>query len=277
VLLHEYVEDEDDPLSTAFKLFDIACYGAHPVAQPVIGTRANIERFTRADLLDYVQRQYSGENIIVGAAGNIDPETVVRAAQAAFGSMRRGSANVVDAPVYAGGVRTRRQSGHSQTHVVVGYPVPPSTDDAHHASVVAAALFGEGMSSPLMDEIRERRGLVYYAACSADVADLCGQFVVEASTLPEHLDEFLAALKRLLAECAVSIDAVALERARNQMFVHGRVRSRGEILQRIEAIGAAQVLDAFGRMLAQPPAVAVAGRVRRVAHERIAELLGAHA
>src|SRR4051794_13439611 len=60
VILHEYIEDEDDPLSTAYKLFDKTCYGAHPLAQTVIGTRRNIERFTRAELLDYVQAQYSG-------------------------------------------------------------------------------------------------------------------------------------------------------------------------------------------------------------------------
>ena len=55
VILQEYIEDEDDPLSSAFKLFDKLCFGGHPLAQPVIGTRRNIERFTRSDLLGYVQ------------------------------------------------------------------------------------------------------------------------------------------------------------------------------------------------------------------------------
>ena len=50
VILHEYTEDEDDALSTAFKLFDKACYGDHAVARPVIGSRTNIRRFTRAEL-----------------------------------------------------------------------------------------------------------------------------------------------------------------------------------------------------------------------------------
>ena len=50
VILHEYTEDEDDPMSTAFKLFDVACYGDHPLARPVIGNRANVRRFTRAEL-----------------------------------------------------------------------------------------------------------------------------------------------------------------------------------------------------------------------------------
>ena len=140
---------------------------------------------------------------------------------------------------------------------MLGFPIPTLTED-YHASVVAAALFGEGMSSPLLDQIRERRGLVYYAACSADVSDLCGQFVVEASTSHQHLDEFVVEATRLLGAHAEAIDPVDLERARNQiavrtlralerpsrrledaaldLYVHGRIRSRAELMERVEAV-----------------------------------------
>jgi predicted Zn-dependent peptidase len=297
VILHEYVEDDDDPLSTAFKLFDKLCFGMHPVAQPVIGTRRNIEVLARAELLGYVQRQYTGANIVVGVAGNVDPDGIVAQAQAAFGAMPRGQENVVAAPAYIGGARSRRLSGCPQTHVVIGFPIPSLRDD-YHASLVAAALFGEGMSSPLMDQIRERRGLVYYAACSADVMELCGQFVIEASTAPEHLDEFLAEVTRLLAVHAETIDPVDLERARNQiavrtlraqerpfrrledaaqdLFVYGRVRARAELMARIDAVTADQVRDAFARMLASRASVAIAGKVGRGANDRILGLVASH-
>ena len=293
VILHEYIEEEDDALATAFKLFDKTCFGTHPIAQAVIGTRHNIQRFTRADLLDYVQRQYTGANVVVGVAGNVDPEAIVRDAQAAFGDMPRGTDNVLAAPAYVGGVTARRQAGCSQTHVVLGFPIPTLRDD-YHASVVAAALFGEGMSSPLMDQIRERRGLVYYAACSADVMELCGQFVIEASTAPEHLDEFFAEVTRLLAAHAETTDPVGLERARNQiavrtlraqerpfrrledaaqdLFVHARVRSRAELMDRVETVNAAQVRDAFQRMLACRASVAIAGKVATADKNRTAQL-----
>ncbi|HUP10423.1 MAG TPA: pitrilysin family protein, partial [Caldimonas sp.] len=244
VLLHEFTEDEDDALSTAYKLFDELCYGDHPVAQPVIGTRRNIERFTRAELLGYVHRQYTGANLVVGAAGRIDPDAVLREAEAAFGAMPRGEANTVPPPEYRGGSGARRQTGFSQTHVVLGFPLPGrGVDEAR--SAVAAALFGEGMSSPLMDEIRERRGLAYYAACSADMTDLCGQFVVEATTVTEHLEEFLTEVARLLALHAERIDPVGLERARNQVSVR-LLRARERPLRRLE--DAAQDLFALGRV-----------------------------
>lgn len=296
VILHEITEDEDDALSLAFKLFDKTCYGAHPAAQPVIGTRANIRRFTRDELLGYVQRQYSGANIVVGVAGPVDPERFMREAQAAFGAMHGGAPNAVAAPAYIGGVASRRLAGCPQTHVVLGFPIAALTDD-YHAGAVAAALFGEGMSSPLLDQIRERRGLVYYAACSADVFAHCGQFVIEASTAPEHLDEFFAEVMRLLAAQADGVDPVHLERARNQiavrrlrdrerpsrrledaaldLFAFGRVRSGAELAERFASVTAQRVRAEFERLLAVPAAAAIAGKVGAGATERLRELLSA--
>ena len=293
VILHELAEDEDDALSIASRLFDHLSFGTHPLARPVIGARRNIERFTRADLQAYVQRQYSGANVIVGVAGPVDPARIAGAAQAAFGAMPRGVEHVVDAPAHHGGIRTHRQTGCHQTHMVLGFPIATLRDEGHAAAIVAAALFGEGMSSPLMDEIRERRGLVYYASCTAEVMDVCGQFVIEASTSPAQLDELVAAVMTLLGSQAASIDAPGLERAKNQiavrnlgaqerpfrriedaaqdLFVFGRVRSRAEIATRLDAVTAAEVREVFRRMLAARPSLAVAGALRSGARERLIE------
>jgi predicted Zn-dependent peptidase len=298
VLLQEYIEDDEEPLSTAYKMFDKLCFGEHPLAQPVIGSRANIRRFTRDDLLGYVQSQYSGANVIVGVAGRIDVDAIVRDAEAAFGAMPPGRENAVPSPHYAGGIASRALSGSAQTHLVFGLPFPALGDAAHHASVVAAALFGEGMSSPLLDEIRERRGLAYYVSCSADVGELAGQFVIEASTAPEHVAEFLVEVRRLLVVQAEAVDPVALERAGNQIAVRrlraserpsrrledaaldlmalGRVRSRAELVERVAAVTADDVREAFARMLAWREAVAIAGKVRKGTLERARELFARH-
>jgi predicted Zn-dependent peptidase len=295
VILHELVEDEEDVLATADKLFDRLSFGSHPIAQPVIGSRLTIQRITRDELLGYVGQQYAGANIVIGVAGRIDVDAVVAAADTAFAAARRGSENRVEPPAYVGGVASRVQPGYSQTHVVLGYPIASLKED-YHAGVVAAALFGEGMSSPLMDEIRERRGLVYYASCAADVNELCGQFVIEASTSPAQLDEFFVEVKRLLAAQAEAIDPADLERARKQiavrtlraeerptrrledaaldLFVHGRVRSRAELLARAVDVRSEAVRGVFAGMLATPAAVAIAGRVRKGASDRARALFG---
>lgn len=298
VILQELAEDDDDAFSAAYRLFDRLCYGSHPLARPVIGLRRNIERFTCEDLQAYVQRQYTASNVVVAAAGRIDPDEILREAEAAFGGMPRGEANGVTRPVWHGGFAAKRMAGVSQSHVVLGHPAPPFTEDAHHVAVVASALLGEGMSSPLLDEIRERRGLVYYAACSTDLNEVAGQFVIEASMAPENVEAFAAEVLRLLRLQADRIDPVDLERARNQLavrrldvaerpyrrleeaaldlFALGRVRTQAERLDRLTAVGADDLRDAFARMLEGAASVAIAGRVRAPA-QAFLKSLAAHA
>jgi len=133
----------------------------------------------------------------------------------AFGHAHEiGRKHVVAAPVYRSGTGNKRQAGCSQTHVVLGFPTPSLKDD--YQPSVAAALFGEGMSSPLLDPVRERRGLVY---CAARSTDLGGQFVIEASTAPEQFDELFSEVMRLLAAQTGTTDPVGLGRARNQIAV----------------------------------------------------------
>lgn len=294
VILHEYAEDEDDPLSIAFRLFDRGCYGEHALGRPVIGTRQAIARITRADLLECVGRRYTGANLVVGAAGRIDPTAIVRAAEAAFGDMPPGEPNTIDAPVWHGGLRARRSTGSPQAHLVLGFPIAPLRE-ARLDGVLAAALFGEGMSSPLMDQVRERRALAYYAACSADLYELGGQFVVEAATAPAQVDEFFDAVAALLVEQAQTIDPVGLARARNQirvrqlstreqpvrrleaaaldLLVLGRVRGGAELAAALDAVSTATLRDTFAAMFAAGASVAMAGSLRRGAEDRVAQAL----
>jgi predicted Zn-dependent peptidase len=294
VILHELAEDEDDPLSTAFKLFDEACWGAHACARPVIGLKANIQRFTRDELQAFVHQQYSGANVVIGVAGGFDGDAVLRACAQTFAAMPAGTPNTVPPPDWVGGMKSRALSGSSQTHVVLGFPMPSLAGDPL-PEVLAAALLGEGMSSPLLDEIRERRGLAYYLACSADVRESHGQFVIEASTAPAQAEALLAEMLRLLAAQAAQCDAAGLERARNQLFVRslrdeerasrrietaaldlfarGQLRDTARWRERLHEITPSQVREAFVRLLSVPPALALAGSVGPRLRERAGNLL----
>jgi len=299
VIAQEFSEFDDDPTTVAFQLFDRACYGAgHPAGRPIIGTQANILRFSRKDLLDYAQAQYTASNMVVAVAGPVQFDSFVRAVEAAFGAMPVGAPNAVAAPAWLGGLKTRRMAGSGQCQAVLGFDAPALDDgDRHVPYVLAAALLGEGMSSPLLDEIRERRGLAYHAACTADIGPLAGQFVIEGSTAPAHAEEFLTAVAGLLRQHADGgIDAVGLERARKQLtvralraleqpsrqletaaqdlFTFGRLRDPQQWLVHLQAVTAQDVHAVFARLLdpQRPPAIALAGTVPARARERAAAL-----
>jgi predicted Zn-dependent peptidase len=129
------------------------------------------------------------------------------------------------------------------------------------------------------------------------VGELAGQFVIEASTASENVDAFFTQVLRLLREHADAIDPVALQRARNQLevrelrahesasrrleaaalelFFLGRVRTRTERSATLLAVGPAQLRDAFAALLTSPATVAMTGKLRAGATERLRTLLGA--
>jgi predicted Zn-dependent peptidase len=279
-------------MSTAFKLFDSACWGSHPAALPVIGSARQVQRLAREDLAAVVAQRYTGANIVVAGAGRIDLQALARRVERAFASVATGTPNDVPPPLWQGGVKVRPLPGSNQAHVVLGLPIAGLCADDPVATL-AAAVFGEGMSSPLMDELRERRGQVYYAACSAYRFETLGQFVIEAATAPEHLLQAVRVVLELLQRHAASIDAAELERARKQVLVRrlralerpgrrvedsalellalGRLTVAAETRERLLAITAEQVRQAFADMLAHPLALAATGKVPRTSGQQLRE------
>ena len=290
VILQEFNEVEEDPSAVAFQLLDRACYGTHAAGQPVIGRRASVQRLASSDLLQYVRAQYTAANLVVAAAGPVVPKDFFRAVTAAFGALPPGQDNRAPPAAWLGGLRARRMAGSSQCHLALAFEAPPLADAAHAAAVLAAAVLGEGMSSPLLDRLRERMGLAYYAACSADILPHAGQFVIEAATAPGHAEALLIEIDRLLAEHARRIDPLALSRARNQievrtlrglehparsleaaaqdLYTFGRLRDPCDTLRQMQAVSAAEVQAVFRRLRRQTAACALVGSVPAKARAR---------
>ena len=292
VIRQEAIEYDEDPEDSSSDLLDRAVWGDDPMGMPVIGTVENIERFTRDDLLRHVQRHYAAEKTVVVAAGNFDVDAWIALAGALFAAMPRSAdppASRQPAPAkYVGHALAKRFTQVSQVFLNMAYPLAPEKQEEMSqqrwrlAAAVAANLFGGGMSSPLVDTVREKLGLAYTAHSTMDGGDVWANFVVHAVTTPDKLDALVAATGELLRAQATAIDPVQLERAKNQLtvsrvrsgertyatmeqaveelFASGTVTSTAEAMAMIEDIGAEEVQAVFRRMLVHPPAVAITGK-----------------
>jgi predicted Zn-dependent peptidase len=305
VIRQEAIEYDEDPEDSANDLLDRAIWGDDPMGMPVIGTVANIEGFTRQDLVRHVQSHYVAEKTVVVAAGNVDVDAWLASAQELFAGMRAsGERQVLQQPrapaPYVGQPLARRFTQVSQVFVNIAYPLvsAPGQGAAQRsrlAASLAAHLLGEGMSSPLVDTVREQLGLAYTAYAAMEGGDVWANFIVHAVTTPDKLDALLQATGRLLRAQAAGIDPVHLERARNQLavsrvraaerpyatmeqaveelFASGTVTPLEETLAMIEDIRPEEVRQVFERMLDFPPALAITGKG---ASARAARQLAAH-
>ena len=292
VIRQEAIEYEEDPEDCSSELLDRAIWGEDPMGMPVIGTVANIEGFTRHDLVRHVQSHYVAEKTVVAVAGNFDVEAWVALAGELFAAMPA-SADLpaLRAPTparYVGQTLARRFTQVSQVFLNIAFPLAPTRQDEipqqrwRLAATLAANLFGGGMSAPLVDTVREQLGLAYTAHSTMDSGDVWASFVVHAVTTPDKLDALVTATGELLRAQAARIDPVHLERAKNQLtvsrlraaertyatkeqaveevFASGTSTPMAEAIAMIEDIGAEEVRAVFERMLGNPPALAVTGK-----------------
>ena len=291
VIRQEAIEYEEDPQESSSELLDRAIWGDDPMGMPVIGTVANIERFSRDDVVRHVQSHYVAEKTVVAAAGNFDAEALFALASELFAAMPRSAEAPPEPalpPKYVGQATARRFTQVSQVFLNMAYPLAPS--DAKElpqqrwrvAASLAAHLFGGGMSAPFVDTVREQLGLAYTADASLESGDVWASFIVHAVTTPDKLDALMEATGRLLRAQASAIDPVHLERAKNQLtvarvrtaertyatmeqaveelFASGSVTTTPEAIATIASIGAEEVRAVFERMLRHPVALAITGK-----------------
>jgi len=292
VIRQEAIEYDEDPQDSSSELLDRAIWGDDPMGMPVIGTVANIEGFTRHDLVRHVQSHYVAQKTVVAVAGNFDVDAWVALAGELFAAMPSSAdPTVTRAPApakYVGQALTRLFTQVSQVFLNLAYPVAPARPDAmpqqrwRLAASLAANLFGGGMSAPLVDTVREQLGLAYTAHSTVDNGDIWANFIVHAVTTPDKLDALVTATGGLLRAQATTIDPVHLERAKNQLtvsrvraaertyetmeqaveeiFASGTVTPMAATIAMIDDIGAEEVRSVFERMLANPPALAITGK-----------------
>ncbi len=296
VIIQEIGAVEDTPDDLVFDHASAAAFAAQAVGRPILGTPQTVGAFGREAIDDYLRRQYRAGATVVAAAGAVDHEALVARAETALAALGTQAPPPAAAARYTGGEILIKKS-LEQTHIVLGFSGRAVSDEDHDAAQVFATAIGGGMSSPLFQEVREKRGLAYAIhAFHWSFAD-AGLFGVYAGCAAKDAGELMAASLDALGEGAAKLDEAAISRAKAQMkvatlsvlespasraqqlarqlFAYGRVLSLEESIRRIERIDAAAVRRAGAAMLASTPTVAAIGRVGKVfSAEKVARRLG---
>lgn len=280
VILQEYNRSLDNPGHVNYHLFNDLAFPDQAVGRKTLGEPHNIKSFTRQDFIDYQKKFYTGENMIVGVVGNFDEAEMLALVEKNFGALPRGEFTKVEPVTYVGG-DSATEAPFTQSQIILAFPMRGALDKAHIADVVAASVIGDGMSSPLFTEIREKRGLVYSVSAGCDIQDNIGMMLVNAGTTPDKLDEFLRVTCDVLKQHTTAINPQDLTRAKNQlavstmrraerpmhylrgfvedMFIYGEQQPLSATVDEIMAVTEQEVMDSIKRMISQVPTVALTG------------------
>ena len=74
VIIEEINMNDDTPDDLCLDVLSRAFYGERGYGRNILGSRENVNSFTKSDIEKYMSRRYTAGNIVISMAGNIEPE-----------------------------------------------------------------------------------------------------------------------------------------------------------------------------------------------------------
>jgi predicted Zn-dependent peptidase len=224
VILEEISSSQDIPEELVSLALHELTWPGHPLGWDVAGTPDSVHGLGRDGLASFLLHHYGPRNTVVSVAGDVQHQQVVDMVAALMGDWQPAPApDFAPAPVDGVGPRVALINKKvEQSHLALHLPGLPRDDSERFVLSLLNVILGEGMSSRLFLEIRERLGLAYavdsYVSTLADT----GVTGVYAAVAPDRALEALAAilgqLQRLRDE---PVDEKALRSAKE--FIKGRL------------------------------------------------------
>ncbi len=270
VILQEIGQAHDTPDDVIFDWLQEEAFPDQPLGRTILGPSERVSSFSRADLSDFVGEHYGPDQMILSAAGAVDPDELLALAEKLFGHLPpRSQPHAPQAATFAGGER-RVVKGLEQAHFALAFEGPDYRDPQIFAAQIHAIAMGGGMSSRLFQELRENRGLCYTIFAQAGAYADTGMMTVYAGTSGDQLGELAGLTMDELKRAADDMSAEEVARARAQMkagmlmglespsnraerlarmvAIWGNVPTIDETIARIDAVTTGDV-RAFGEQL----------------------------
>ncbi len=285
VIQQERIMGLDDIYDVQFECVNETMFPDQPVGRPIIGTEESINRITRQDLLNHLHKFYTGSNMVLGVVGKVDHEQIHEWASQYFGHIEHGTRNHYEPSVLHTDFGSCRPE-FEQSLLFISWPSvgPRAPKQERNANNLLTTVISDGMSSPLVTEIRERRGLAYSVSMYYVTNDDLGFTCITSSTTEDKLDTLISAAVEVLQGILLLPQqefSLLLERAKNQKKVEaislferptslldfqreslhydGFLTPLADELAGIEAVAVDQVRSCLSAILAKTPSTVITG------------------
>ena len=189
IILSEIRHSQDNPLSYTFDLLQEELFPKHPYGQPVLGRQSTVKKIDLSDIKRYYRRYYVPNNSTLAVIGNLSPKQL-SAVKKVFGKHKKRPLAKARHKIPANQHREKIVArDFTQTHLGLAFKVAASKDEDVYALHLISAILGGGLSSRLMQEIREKRGLAYAVQTNFDPNQEYGFFGIYVGTQEKNVKQ----------------------------------------------------------------------------------------
>jgi predicted Zn-dependent peptidase len=273
VIIEEINMIKDSPAQQVQLLIDELIWPGHPLGRDIAGTRDTVSTITRDLMLSYLESQYQPDITVVAITGNIQHEEAVTAVGKAVNGWirqkpRQGYLPYEEQPNPRLKVERRDTE---QAHLCLALPGLPLLDPRRFTLDLLNIVLGEGMSSRLFTEVRDKLGLAYSIHSYVDYLLDSGAMTISAGVEPKNLAVAIKAILKELSQLRELIPEPELTKAKE--LAKGRLLLRMEDTRSVAGwMGAQEILT--GKVLTVDQVVSIidainANQLRELAQQLI--------
>ena len=243
VIIEEIKTIEDYPDSKTALNLDKLMWPDSALGRDIAGSIQSVENINQETIRAFLDDFYLPTNTVISIAGNLDHDKSIQSIDQLFLTHPFPGSQLKISPIenVQNSVKLDLEKrAIEQIHIHLGYPGVSITHPDRYALDLLNVILGDGMSSRLFQEIRERLGLVYDIESGIthlqDVGDL-------RITLAVDKNRYIDAIKAILTEVEnLKTGLEGSEVVRAKQILKGRMRLRMDDSQAVAAWNAHQDL-----------------------------------
>ena len=228
IIVEEISMSKDAPNQLVGMILDELLWPDHPLGRDVAGTNKSVADMSSELMLDYMASEYSPANTVIAIAGNVQQDEAVNEVQKILGNWANKKTRLDFVP-YIENKNPRMKIENretEQTHLCLALPGLSLQHPQRFPLDLLNVILGEGMSSRLFLEVRDKLGLAYNIHSYLDHFQDSGALTVYAGVHPKKLEIGITAILEQLTGLKEKITEEELHKAKEL--------SKGRLLLRME-------------------------------------------
>ena len=189
---------KEQPFSVAYNRLRETLYTGHPYGLSHAESEQAVATFTRQDLINACEQSFRPDNIVISMAGRIEPEQAIQLVDRLFGDWQQPTeplSKVAFPTIKAAAQQTVTVQNTNQAFVILGHLASAVSHSDYPALKLMSTYLGNGLSSRLFVELREKKGLAYDVSAFYPTRLDTSAFVAYIGTAPQNVQVALEGLQ----------------------------------------------------------------------------------
>ncbi|WP_029551721.1 M16 family metallopeptidase [Thermocrinis jamiesonii] len=201
----------EDGFELAMEKLRLITYKGTTYEVSPLGTEEDLQKIGREDLLKRWEELLKGKNVVVAVVGDVDLVEMERKFSEVFSRLPSGefSFSTQELLVEDSLIQKVQRDGSQATVLCAFQGVPPKGKD-FFAFRVLNSILGDGMTSKLFDELREKRGYAYATYSMSPIRLYSPRLFAYIGTSPEKKESAIKDLIWVVQDANITEEDIAL-------------------------------------------------------------------